>query len=115
MDLPTTITLLCKCLSIDIDETTIARLKQLSISDWEEILHHSDRHGVTPLLYQRLQTFGIGSKIPTDILLGLRQRFLYNGGNNMRLYHELSKVLTVFQKENIPVILTVLIIVREDG
>jgi hypothetical protein len=105
MDLPTTITLLCKCLSIDIDETTIARLKQLSISDWQTILQHSDRHGITPLLYQRLQTSGIGSRIPTDILLELRKRYLYNAGKNMRLYHELSKVLTVLQKEDVPVII----------
>ncbi len=104
MDQHTAITLLCDCLNIDTCETKAARLKQLSTSDWVETLQQSNKHGVTPLLYQRLQTAGLSPDIPADILLRLRKIYLTSTARNMRLYHELSKLLAVLQKNAIPII-----------
>ncbi|OAD21968.1 hypothetical protein THIOM_002248, partial [Candidatus Thiomargarita nelsonii] len=59
--------LLLYCLSGEHDESRAARLEQLSNSDWNDVIQQSRRHGVTPLLYQRLKTQHLNVNIPANI------------------------------------------------
>jgi hypothetical protein len=104
MDQHRTNELLLYCLRMDSDETRTARLEELSSSDWKAIIQESARHGVTLLLYHRLKTFHPGIYIPTDVVQRLRQSYLQSASRNLRLYHELGKVLEILRHENIPVI-----------
>ncbi|MBC2717241.1 MAG: nucleotidyltransferase family protein [Desulfobacteraceae bacterium] len=101
--------LLLYCLGIGTDKIKPARLEQLSTSEWEEIIQQSDRNGVAPLLYLRLKALDQcitipGTTIPNSVLQRLRKKYVCNAWKNKRLYHELSKVLSLFQNDGIPVI-----------
>ncbi len=96
--------LLCYCLSMETETIKTDRLEQLSTSEWERLLQQADRHGVTPLLYHRLKTLGSDANIPVSILQRLRKTYLTSAARNVHLYHELSNVLAVLQKADIPVI-----------
>ncbi|MGA9350203.1 MAG: nucleotidyltransferase family protein [Anaerolineae bacterium] len=105
MDQQTVAELLCYCLGMGTDETRVARLEQLSTADWDGVIQQANRHGVTPLLYRRLKTPGPGTIIPAGIMQRLQEIYLFDSARrNMRLYHQLSKVLTALQNEDIPVI-----------
>jgi len=97
--------LLLYCLGIRTDEIRAAKLERLSTADWDEFIQQSVRHGVTPLLYQRLETLGSSTNIPAGIVQRLREIYLHSAARNMRLYHELEKVFRILQNEDIPVIL----------
>jgi hypothetical protein len=92
------------CLSMAADEARAVRLEQLSAADWDGVLRQSAKHGVTPLLYQRLKTLGPDANVPAGVMKGLRETYLYSAAANMRLYHALAKVLMVLRDDDIPVI-----------
>ena len=104
MDQQTEDELLLYCLGMGTDKTRAARLEQLSTADWDDVIQQSARHGVTPLLYQRFTTTSTGTLIPTRVMQRLREIYLYSAKENIRLYHELSKVLKTLQNDDIPVI-----------
>ena len=104
MDQQRTNELLLYCFRMDSDETRSLRPEEMSITDWEDVLQQSARHGVTPLLYHRLKTFHPGIAIPNEVAQRLRQSYLQSLSRNMRLYHKLGKVLEVLRHEDIPVI-----------
>jgi len=97
--------LLLYCLKGEPDESKVARLEQLSNSDWNAVIQQAGRHGVESLLYQRLKTRHLKVIVPTNIIQTLRAVYLNVAWNNTSLYDELAKVLKVLQNENIPVIL----------
>jgi hypothetical protein len=87
------------------DETRVARLEQLSPSDWDGVIQQANRHRVTPLLYRRLKTLGPGTIIPAGIMQRLQEIYLFDSARrNVRLHHQLSKVLKMLQNDGIPVI-----------
>lgn len=96
--------LLLSCLGRAMDEGMADRLKHLSTSEWENVIRLSARHGVTPLLYYRLKAAGLSANLPDAIQQRLRVIYLQSAARNIRLYHELSKVLTVLKDNGIPVI-----------
>jgi hypothetical protein len=96
--------LLCACLGAETDESTLARLGQLSASAWEQILHQAIRQNVGPLLYHQFKTLSPSIEIPTTIMQRLRVIYLANAARNMRLYHQLTSILTVLRENGIPVI-----------
>lgn len=104
MDLSRTEERLLSLLRTDPDGTGVAMVRALSSSDWEALLRTSAPHGVTPLLYHRLTRFHAGASIPSEVILELRRSYLQNAGRNMRLYHELGKVLERLRQDGIPVI-----------
>jgi hypothetical protein len=59
---------------------------------------------VTPLFYQRLQIFKSNFPIPDQIMPRVRELYLAHAARNIRLYHELTQVLTILQGANIPVV-----------
>ncbi|MBM3166611.1 MAG: nucleotidyltransferase family protein [Chloroflexi bacterium] len=104
MDQRTAGELLLYCLGMGTDETRAARLEQLSTSDWDDLIQQSARHGATPLLYRRFTTNSTNTHIPTTVMQRLREIYLYSAKENIRLYHELAKVLKTLQNDGIPVI-----------
>lgn len=104
MDEKTEDDLLLYCLNMGTDEIRAAKLEQLSTSDWDGVIQQSVRRGVTPLLYHRFRTTSTSAYIPTRVMQRLREIYLYSVRENMRLYHELSKVLKILQNDGIPVI-----------
>jgi hypothetical protein len=105
MDQQTVDELLCHCLGMGTDETRVARLEQLSPSDWDGVIQQANRHSVTPLLYRCLKTLGPGTIIPAGIMQRLQEIYLFDSARrNVRLYHQLSKVLKMLQNDGIPVI-----------
>lgn len=96
--------LLLYCLRVVQDEMSESRLKELSSSDWGVLIEKSCWYGVAPLLYYRLITFHPGAQIPAEAFQKLRNTFLHSAGRNMRLYHELGKVLGRLLQHGIPVI-----------
>jgi Uncharacterised nucleotidyltransferase len=78
--------------------------KPLSESDWAEVVVLAERHGVAPLLYERLTTGACPSAVPDRVRQSLREAFLMNGAKNALLYKELAQVLRALRQANIPVI-----------
>ena len=96
---------LLSCLGETADEDIAAQLKQLSLTDWEKVIQMSIRHGVTPLLYQRVKKIdALHKNLPDSVRERLRALYLQSFARNSRLCHELSKVLTLLREEDIPVI-----------
>ncbi len=95
--------LLC-CLRTERDGATAARLQRLSYSDWDSVIAQSAKHDVTPLVYHRIKTLSPRPNIPEAIVQRLRDAYLSNCARNLRIYHELSKVLTVLRSSGIRVI-----------
>ena len=62
---------------------------QLNNSEWEALLPLADKHGVTPLLYHRLNTGVLKLQVPEDILANLRKAYFRNAFRNARYYQEL--------------------------
>jgi len=56
------------------------------------------------MLYYRLTTFHPDTPIPAHVKEKLQQTYLQCSGRNMRLYHELGKLLGMLRKHGIPVI-----------
>jgi hypothetical protein len=104
MDLSQTDELLLYCLRVVPDNAGESRLQELSSSDWDVLIENSCWDGITPLLYYRLKTFHPGAQIPAEVFQKLRNSYLHSAGRNMRLYHELGKVLGMLRQHGIPVI-----------
>jgi Uncharacterised nucleotidyltransferase len=88
----------------DPDGTGTTGVGELSSGDWDDLLYKSALHHVTPMLYHRLTIFHPGAQIPAEVLQKLRISYLHSAGRNMRLYHEVGKVLGRLRQHRIPVI-----------
>ena len=95
---------LLDCLRAGTAEEKSARLGRLSESDWNQVLDVAMRHGVAPLLYDRLRPLSSNCHIPPAVLLNLPVAYLANAARNLRIYHQLGQVLTALQEQGIPVI-----------
>jgi hypothetical protein len=96
--------LLLQCLTAEPDDGSVSRLVHFTASDWDLMVEQSVKHAVASLLYQQVKRFGPSFRVPPDVLERLRGIYLINAARNMRLYHELSNVLKMFNDEGIPVI-----------
>jgi hypothetical protein len=88
----------------NVEKAKTFRFEELAIADWHNVVQQAVRQGVAPLLYQRLKIFNTGILVPTAIMEKLREAYLHSVERNVRLFHELSQVLRVFQNNDIPVI-----------
>ncbi len=75
-----------------------------TMSDWNALLVMGEMHKILPLLFHRLERLGLKSAVPQEIWLGLRRKYLANFAHNLMLYGELSRIVTLLQTEQIPVI-----------
>jgi hypothetical protein len=94
--------LLLYCLGVVNDATRSVELEHLSDADWEALLQLARRQGVAPLLYWRFKTASPGPNVPHNVVQELREAFLLCATRNVRLYHDLTQVLTALQ--DMPVI-----------
>ena len=97
--------LLCDCLCLGFDRARVAKLDQLSHSDWEHIVEHAIGNNVVSLLYYHIQAIQTTLHIPADILAELQQMYLSCVARNLYVSHQLFTILTVLRNEHIPVIL----------
>jgi len=96
--------LLVNCLRAAPGEAAEGRFEARSAADWDAVIDASSRHGVAPLLYQRLGECLPGVPVPPRQVERLRRAYLENGARNMGVYHELGKVLAGLRRDNIDVI-----------
>jgi hypothetical protein len=95
---------LLDCLCSAPDPVSKAQLAELAELDWNRVVASATKHGVRPLLYERLASVASAAGIPDTVLTLLRESFLVNGLRNVLLYQDLGEVLEGFQQESIPVI-----------
>jgi hypothetical protein len=77
---------------------------QLSESEWEAVALSAAKHGLRPLLYERLAFNTSLVKVPDKVLAPLREAFLTNGLRNALLYRDLEQVVGAFRQKGLPVI-----------
>ncbi len=102
MDQQTAQQLLLDCLRTEAKERENVWMGGLTFSDWEIILQQANKHKLAPLLYHKLHTLRIN--LPADISQRLQFVYLQSAARNTYIYHKLSEVLDVLQKEGIPCI-----------
>ena len=79
-------------------------IEQFGESQWQALVNAAARHGLRPLLYERLATPSDSLKIPEAVLRELRESYLKNGLRNQLLYRDLARVLGELREDGIPVI-----------
>ena len=97
--------ILLLCLRVEPAETKVARLRELTDKDWEDILKVAKSQGIAAILFHSLKPLQPALNIPEQILDGLRQSYLNSSARSMRLFKNLLQIITIFNRENIPVIL----------
>jgi len=78
------------------------RLVRVSADEWHTVVELSQQHSITSLLYHRLKSLNLS--LPGDISQELELEYLKQAQRNIRLYHELGKLLRLLQEKNIAVI-----------
>ncbi len=72
--------------------------------NWGYLLQISKIHGLTPLLYYHLHRSDHENRIPQPIIDQLHNIYYSNLAHNILLSNELNKILNVFDKKGIPVV-----------
>jgi len=96
--------LLLNCLGIGTNALNVYSIESLAISDWKSIIQKASDHKVAPILYYHLGKNGMTDYVPGEVLLKLHKIYLASLSRNMRIYTQLSKLLTELKNENIQVI-----------
>lgn len=87
------------------DAETRAELGQLAEAGWGALLRAAARHGVSPLLYERLSSpAGSETKAPAGVVAALREAFLMNGARNELLFQDLARVLRALRGDGLGVV-----------
>ncbi len=97
--------LLLACLRRDGSGLPVERLAGLTVDGWQDLAQVAARHGLVPLLYHTLKPATASAKMPGAVEAQLRTAYLACAARNMRLYHELARVLAAFRDAAIPAIL----------
>jgi len=93
-----------ECLAASPEPAAKTSAQPLSESEWAEVFALAERHGVTPLLYERLNHGAPGFVVPEAVLQRLREAYLINGARNTLVYRELARILEALRQSSIPVI-----------
>ena len=96
--------LLLECLTAKDSNGSAFGPKRLTASDWDLVVQQAVKHGVAPLLYQRLKGLGSSASVPGRVVERLRKVYLSTVAINMRVYDELTRVLGILKNDGIPVI-----------
>ena len=96
--------LLC-CIRPDLPHDIVDQIRKLAREelDWEYLFLLARRHGVSPLLYKRLDQTA-SNTVPASELQRLQQYFQENAARNVLLTAELCRVLNVLQENQIEAI-----------
>lgn len=95
---------LLDCLHRDESRLDPAALSVLTGEGWTALIEMATRHGVAPLLYQRLKAPPLAGCVPDDARERLRGLYLNTAACNVRLYEELRLLLLALRAAGIPVI-----------
>lgn len=90
------------CLSYADGLINTDRIKAVRPSEWRDVAVLAQQHGIAPLLYHRLNALGVA--LPDDVAEGLKKAYRQNLMRNLRLYHELGKLLLQLQEKGIDII-----------
>jgi len=96
--------LVLHCLGESQDTAARTEIERSGPYDWDAIFYGVQRHSVIPLFYHRLKNSGLHEIAPPEILQQLRDSFLRFAAKNMRIYHQLSQLLTLLQENEVKVI-----------
>ncbi|MBC8446879.1 MAG: nucleotidyltransferase family protein [Chloroflexi bacterium] len=96
--------LLLTGISYDSGRVDASKLERLSAADGEALLDLAAKQRVSPLLYHRLVARGLETRVPAEIMQGLRRAYLVNAARNMRLHHELGEIVSGLRRGGIAVI-----------
>ncbi|MDA3895751.1 MAG: nucleotidyltransferase family protein [Desulfobacteraceae bacterium] len=83
----------------------VFHLERIAPESWGTLVSEAGRHRVAPLLYSKIKLAEAESIIPMNVLQKLREKYLANAYRNTVLFHQLSEIVTLLNKKNIPVIL----------
>ena len=101
--LPPEVSLLLLCLRSKDQSELRSQLNAVSVEQWQTILKLAGHYGVAPILHHRLEYYDVA--LPDEIARALKQAYLWNTAHNLRIDHELTRILHLMQAHNIPVIL----------
>ncbi|NQT33968.1 nucleotidyltransferase family protein [bacterium] len=73
-------------------------LTRMTDTDWEDIIHRSNRHSITPILHKRLEEISDKCEIPTEIIEKIENYYLLNLSRNIRIQHNLGKIIKSFNE-----------------
>lgn len=96
--------ILLACLHRDENRLDPTALSVLTDEEWAALIEMATRHGVAPLLYQRLKAPTLAGRIPDGALNRLRATYYHTAAANMRLYEQLGPLLRALGAAGIPVI-----------
>lgn len=97
--------ILIACLKKDKRGPDESLMVALSSQDWSNLLALAAMQRITPLLWHRLKRENLETLVPEAAAAQLQEAAGRNTFNNLRLNGEISKLLAVLEKENIPLIL----------
>ena len=86
------------------NQDTIRKLVNNGL-EWKYLLQVSEDHGLAPLLYYHLHRIDLDHQIPQLIMGHLHAIYHGNLARNMALSYELNKILDVFEKKGIVVVI----------
>jgi len=92
------------CLNTDNEASKTSVLAKWTDSDWNCLVRQSIKRGVAPYLYHRLKIMQPAADITADAGRRLKDIYLHSASRNIRLYHDLGKVLHVLLEDHIPVL-----------
>lgn len=92
------------CLKAEWTAETSAGLTHLSDAEWEQLFALASQQGVSPVLWQRLQSYGQQGRVPAALVQRMQERVYATTVRNLRLYHELGVILASLRERNIQVI-----------
>lgn len=82
-----------------------ARRGDEPIAEWDEIARYAESQRLAPLLYAALKARGRQNEPPPHVVSNLRTAYLRADVANWLKYQELSRLLEIFAREQIPVVL----------
>lgn len=93
-----------QCLRSTVPAEAITYLQQCASAEWQQLLTLANKQRVAPLFYHRLLPYQAQINMPEDVFKSLQLSFYHNVMQNKRISQELSKLLRLFQRHHIQVI-----------
>lgn len=87
------------------DDVLAHHVRLMQPSDGERLLSYCDRHGLSPLMYSRLNSLDNMQFLGSSAFSQFHIRFIQNAARNALFMHELSGLLSVLNSRGIPLIL----------
>jgi len=104
-NMSTEVNLLLRCTRTEIDSETAEDIDTLLREDvdWSKITRLALRNGVVPLLYKSLISTS-PETVPQDVLVQLKEHYLFNLQSNLYLTNELLEIYKNFSEKEIQII-----------